>query len=268
MLCKQVRALFSSRLDGELKPEDARSVQDHLSGCAGCRERWASFELTVRMIRSLPPAAPDPSFVGQVLDRVRAYEAGELADVSLDRRALARASRPSGAFGRGMAGLLAILRPVRVPLEALSEGVEWGRWASPLRLAGATVFGVALGFLGSSLGFFDLGHGPSPFASAPAVVSSQASGDAGKHSRLTLEQIGNAGEVSGPSRPGASGTERFADLASRFASSSGSGETGTDSSRSRAGNAAEPLSPINGGASGPGLTVRMDGGNGAPKIIF
>lgn len=77
MNCKQARGLFSARVDGELSSLEERELREHLTECEqGCAERWVSFEATVRLVHSLPTIEPDPNFVGQVLDRVRGYEAG------------------------------------------------------------------------------------------------------------------------------------------------------------------------------------------------
>lgn len=78
MNCKMARSLFSARIDDDLSPMEAGSLEMHLRDCKdGCRDQWAVFESTVRMVRALPPVEPDPSFVGRVLDRVRAWEAQE-----------------------------------------------------------------------------------------------------------------------------------------------------------------------------------------------
>jgi anti-sigma factor RsiW len=67
--------MFSSSVDHELTAEESRALEEHLEVCADCRARWTSFSLTVQLVRRLPQVEPPPTFVGRVLDRVRAYEA-------------------------------------------------------------------------------------------------------------------------------------------------------------------------------------------------
>lgn len=143
MNCRQARSFFSARIDGELSALEDRELQLHLDRCPnGCPERWASFEATVRLVHGLPVIEPDPSFVGQVLDRVRGYEAERLRPRFVPRPSL------------------------RARLRAFIP--EW-MTAVPMaaRFASAGVGGLALGF------FLASGIGWRPFhAPAPAVVSS------------------------------------------------------------------------------------------------
>jgi hypothetical protein len=127
MNCRQARELFSSRLDNELDHGEGLLFEQHVAGCVACSEQWAAFARTVQLVRSLPQHAPDPSFVGQVLDRVRAYEAGatEAPAAPQRRRVPAR---------------------LKVALEDLAE-VSWARILFPARLAGAVALGAALGFV-------------------------------------------------------------------------------------------------------------------------
>lgn len=70
MTCSQVRTALSARLDGE-EPELAPAVVDeHLAGCAGCRQWLAAAESLAAM--TLPPA---PDLTELVLARVAADRA-------------------------------------------------------------------------------------------------------------------------------------------------------------------------------------------------
>src|SRR6187549_2635462 len=62
MACERWRELVSAQLDGEDDPADRPRVEDHLSGCAGCRE-WLDRAATVnRLTRTgLVPEVPDLS---------------------------------------------------------------------------------------------------------------------------------------------------------------------------------------------------------------
>ncbi len=74
MNCSEARDLFSSRLDEELEPQLLATLDKHLINCDDCQIAWSSFRSTVGLVRSLPAREADASFVGSVLDRVRAYE--------------------------------------------------------------------------------------------------------------------------------------------------------------------------------------------------
>jgi anti-sigma factor RsiW len=154
MNCKQARDLFSARIDGELSALEERELRDHLTECdSGCPERWVSFETTVRLVHALPAVEPDPSFVGQVLDRVRGYEAGQIRP-----RMSVRRSWPSRL--RELVGELPAFFP------------------APARLATVGVFGLVLGFvLASSVDWRGSAGPSSTIASAgrgPANASEHA----------------------------------------------------------------------------------------------
>lgn len=75
MNCSEAKSLFSARVDFELTGSESLDHDRHLSNCPHCDHEWRSFQLTVRMVRSLPAEMASAAFVGQVLDKVRAYEA-------------------------------------------------------------------------------------------------------------------------------------------------------------------------------------------------
>ena len=59
MACERWRELLSAQLDGEDDPADRQRIDEHLAGCAGCRE-WLDRAATVnRLTRTGVPAAPD-----------------------------------------------------------------------------------------------------------------------------------------------------------------------------------------------------------------
>lgn len=57
MTCSQVRIALSARLDGEDPGLAPAVIDDHLAGCAGCRQWQASAAAVTPMLRV--PAAPD-----------------------------------------------------------------------------------------------------------------------------------------------------------------------------------------------------------------
>lgn len=136
MNCRQARSLFSARIDLELSREEAAEQDRHLTVCSDCRRAWNGFQTTVNLMHRLPVETPHPAFVGQVLDRVRAYEA-QSAPTFLD---------PAD-------------RPWVEPHEPATS--RWSRWRTkveetfawprpiPVAFASALVLGVGIGFVAS-----------------------------------------------------------------------------------------------------------------------
>jgi len=54
--------LLSAYLDGELSPQDAAGVQEHLLDCAACREAYERLRTTKALLGELPPAEPPAEF--------------------------------------------------------------------------------------------------------------------------------------------------------------------------------------------------------------
>jgi len=59
--------LLQDYLDGELVPEQARSIEAHLAGCASCAREVASFRLVFERLENLPLFEPSPALVDRVL---------------------------------------------------------------------------------------------------------------------------------------------------------------------------------------------------------
>ena len=55
LLCSEVEEQFSSYLDGTLSGVAMANVQEHLAHCAGCRENFAAWRLTVSALGTLAP---------------------------------------------------------------------------------------------------------------------------------------------------------------------------------------------------------------------
>lgn len=151
MNCRQARSLFSARIDLELSREEAAEQEGHLAGCSDCRRAWTSFQTTVNLMHRLPVETPHPAFVGQVLDRVRAYEA-QGAPTFLDPadRPFVEPSEP-------------VVSPWTRWRAKIEETFAWPR-PIPVAFASALVLGVAIGFMVSR-----------PGADAPAVADAEKS---------------------------------------------------------------------------------------------
>jgi len=57
--CEKVERLISDRLDGEISPADALTLQAHLNRCEECRQFEESSRLCRERLRSLPDVAVD-----------------------------------------------------------------------------------------------------------------------------------------------------------------------------------------------------------------
>jgi anti-sigma factor RsiW len=230
MNCRQARTRFSTRVDGELDVQESGALQQHLVACPECAARWASFEATVRMVRSLPKVEPDPSFVGQVLDRVRAYEAGCHVPEPMSTRW----------------DLSARLR------EVLETGLV-ARFLYPARLAGAVAFGLLAGFVLVHQGWMPLWSASGPMVALSSTADPSARFSGGQRSAAL------PGDVS-RERP-------FADLAADLSNSStGSGADTTDQVPAEGQQLLPPqfMEP----QGGPGQQVMLGAASGRPQITF
>ena len=64
--CPEVE-LLQDYLDVELVPDQARSIEAHLAGCASCAREVASFRLVFERLENLPLFEPSPALVDRVL---------------------------------------------------------------------------------------------------------------------------------------------------------------------------------------------------------
>jgi predicted anti-sigma-YlaC factor YlaD len=66
MACERWREMLSAQLDGEDDPADRTRVEDHLAGCAGCRE-WLDRAATVNRLTRTGVVAPVPDLTAAIL---------------------------------------------------------------------------------------------------------------------------------------------------------------------------------------------------------
>ena len=59
--------MFVDFLAGDLKPPNSHEFDNHLLGCAACREELKTYQSTLSLAKSLPPLVPPLS----ILDRLR-----------------------------------------------------------------------------------------------------------------------------------------------------------------------------------------------------
>jgi len=66
MACERWREMLSAQMDGEDDPADRPGVEEHLAGCAGCRE-WLDRAATVNRLTRTRVAAPPPDLSQTIL---------------------------------------------------------------------------------------------------------------------------------------------------------------------------------------------------------
>ncbi len=64
--CSEIQPLLVGLLDGELTPEEARAVNEHLMRCADCRAEHEHLRTTTGRLRALPYTSPDDAVLAAV----------------------------------------------------------------------------------------------------------------------------------------------------------------------------------------------------------
>jgi predicted anti-sigma-YlaC factor YlaD len=99
-ICRRVRENLSAYLDGELKGDARRLLDEHLSGCEACRRQMQELKDTWRLLDELEAPIVPRAFHDQVLARV------EVEEKMSPFRRVVRALAARGALG-GLAATLA-----------------------------------------------------------------------------------------------------------------------------------------------------------------
>jgi outer membrane lipoprotein-sorting protein len=68
-VCDEMRVELSARLDGEIDPRTARTLDEHLSTCAACRAEEDSLRRARAALR-VQPAEPVPDLTGSIMEKV------------------------------------------------------------------------------------------------------------------------------------------------------------------------------------------------------
>jgi len=66
MACERWRDMISARLDGEDNPADRPLVDEHLAGCAGCRQ-WLDRAAAVNRLTCMSTATPVPDLTASIM---------------------------------------------------------------------------------------------------------------------------------------------------------------------------------------------------------
>ena len=80
LTCEELVELLLDYLDEDLSPEQAEAVKEHLCGCPPCVHTVEMYQVTIRISRALPKAAPLPPAFEQ---RLRAVIASQLREDGL-----------------------------------------------------------------------------------------------------------------------------------------------------------------------------------------
>lgn len=80
--CPERQEDLSALLDGALDADEARALEEHLAGCAGCQAERDALAQTVEQVRALPRRAPPAFFTAAVMARV--LEASDRPDLAGD----------------------------------------------------------------------------------------------------------------------------------------------------------------------------------------
>ena len=118
--CPKYEALLEDYLEGALAGAEAKSVAEHLGGCAGCSAAFAEAAASARLLRAASSAVgPSAEFTRAVMARTRAAE---------EERTAERASfwQPFVSFGWRLAATAAL---AVVVLATYMAG--WGRRVQP-----------------------------------------------------------------------------------------------------------------------------------------
>lgn len=71
MKCSQAHELIGELLEGTIREEDRRALEEHLESCPDCRELLADFQEIKTQAAALPRIEPSPAVWPNILDAVR-----------------------------------------------------------------------------------------------------------------------------------------------------------------------------------------------------
>ncbi len=75
MTCDESSVLLSRRADGRLTDSERRALEEHLAGCAGCRDAEAAQKQVAEVLASRPECRVAPAFAERLSERL-ARESG------------------------------------------------------------------------------------------------------------------------------------------------------------------------------------------------
>jgi len=75
MNCERMEHRWIAYVDGRATPRERREVEQHLAGCAACRQRLEEYRSVWKLLEEVPAADPSPWFDARMRQRVAAEPA-------------------------------------------------------------------------------------------------------------------------------------------------------------------------------------------------
>jgi hypothetical protein len=119
--CEEVRDRFSALWENELSPSDQAEIRGHLDLCAECREEFARFDRTLRLLHSAEEVDVPEGFLAGVYEKLEERKRGGLAPAAKGRGWLnlpLRLKLPIQAFAMVAVVFLALYLTKMTPFES------------------------------------------------------------------------------------------------------------------------------------------------------
>jgi RNA polymerase sigma factor (sigma-70 family) len=143
--CAEMGPVLSAFCDGEVRPEEAVALREHLRACASCRATLRAYRAAPRAAAALAPALP---FGGSLLDRAHDAFAGLAARFSggggTTDSALSQVAATGGTRGAGVAALAKVVAICVGTAGGAAACVATGVVPAPLELNHSQVRAPAL----------------------------------------------------------------------------------------------------------------------------
>lgn len=138
--CSRWHAMMHDALDGLLDEHDRQGFEEHLRGCADCRQEYETLEGSIELFVSIPDPEPGPGFATSVMRRARRARAAQARTQRIGALAAAAAMAAVVAGALVTAGLVA--GPLAAGILPGAWGVVSSLWTA-LAAAGDLVIALA-----------------------------------------------------------------------------------------------------------------------------
>ena len=116
--CEEVRERFSALWEKVLNPSEEAEVKRHVEGCPDCREEFARFEKTLRMLHSVEEAEVPEGFLSGIYEKIEEREGKGFAPEKIPREGYARWKVPAQAAAMVAIIFLAVYLSRMIPGES------------------------------------------------------------------------------------------------------------------------------------------------------
>ena len=116
--CEEVRDRFSAFWEKTLNPSEEAEVKRHIEGCPYCREEFARFEKTLRMLHSVEEAEVPEGFLSGIYEKIEEREGKGFAPKKIPREGYARWKIPAQALAMVAIIFLAVYLTRMIPGES------------------------------------------------------------------------------------------------------------------------------------------------------